>query len=297
MTRTWQGTFTAIVTPFRRDGSLDEAALRTLVDRQIEGGVDGLVPCGTTGESATMSTEEKIRVIEIVQEQSNDRVRVLAGAGGNSTAAVLALAKQIDQVNVDGILIVVPYYNKPTQEGLYQHFATVADAVEAPVVMYNVPGRTSANMTAETALRLAEHGNIAGTKEASGALTQVMEIIRGAPSGFSILSGEDNLAVPIIALGGHGVVSVASNEAPAMMSEMVRSALAGKMTEARELHYELLGLMNVNFIETNPIPVKAALAMMGLIEEQYRLPLVPMAEANREKLHLELMKLDLVAAP
>jgi 4-hydroxy-tetrahydrodipicolinate synthase len=297
VTRTWQGTFTAIVTPFRRDGSLDEAALRTLVDRQIEGGVDGLVPCGTTGESATMSTEEKIRVIEIVREQSNDRVRVLAGAGGNSTAAVVTLAKQIDQVSVDGILIVVPYYNKPTQEGLYQHFATVADAVEAPVVMYNVPGRTSANMTAETALRLAEHGNIAGTKEASGGLTQVMEIIRGAPPEFSILSGEDNLAVPIIALGGHGVVSVASNEAPAMMSEMVHSALGGKMTEARELHYKLLGLMNVNFIETNPIPVKAALAMMGLIEEQYRLPLVPMADANREKLHLELTKLDLVAAP
>jgi 4-hydroxy-tetrahydrodipicolinate synthase len=297
VTRTWQGTFTAIVTPFRRDGSLDETALRALVDRQIEGGVDGLVPCGTTGESATMSTEEKIRVIEIVREQSNDRVRVLAGAGGNSTAAVVELAKQIDQVSVDGILIVVPYYNKPTQEGLYQHFAAVADAVQAPVVMYNVPGRTSANMTAETALRLAEHGNIAGTKEASGTLTQVMEIIRGAPSGFSILSGEDNLAVPIIALGGHGVVSVASNEAPAMMSEMVRSALEGKMTEARELHYKLLGLMNVNFIETNPIPVKAALAMMGLIEEQYRLPLVPIAEANREKLHLELMKLDLVAAP
>ena len=297
MTQTWQGTFTAIVTPFRRDGSLDEDALRTLVDRQTEGGVDGLVPCGTTGESATMSTEEKIRVIEIVHEQSDDRLLVLAGAGGNSTAAVLALAKQIDQVSVDGILIVVPYYNKPTQEGLYQHFATVADAVEVPVVMYNVPGRTSTNMTAETALRLAEHGNIAGMKEASGALTQVMEIIRGAPSGFSILSGEDNLAVPIIALGGHGVVSVASNEAPAMMSEMVRSALEGKMTEARELHYRLLGLMNINFIETNPIPVKAALAMMGLIEEQYRLPLVPMTEANREKLHLELMILDLVAAP
>ena len=297
MIRSWRGTFTAIVTPFKRDGSLDEAALRTLVDRQIEGGVDGIVPCGTTGESVTMSTAERIRVIEIVQEQSNDRVRVLAGAGGNSTAAVVTLAKQIDQVSVDGILIVVPYYNKPTQEGLYQHFATVADAVAAPVVMYNVPGRTSANMTAETALRLAEHGNIVGTKEASGALTQVMEIIRGAPAGFSILSGEDNLAVPIIALGGHGVVSVVSNEAPAMMSEMVRSALEGKMTEARELHYKLLGLMNVNFIETNPIPVKAALAMMGLIEEQYRLPLVPMAEANREKLHLELMKLDLVAAP
>ena len=297
MIRSWRGTFTAIVTPFKRDGSLDEAALRTLVDRQIEGGVDGIVPCGTTGESVTMSTAERIRVIEIVQEQSNDRVRVLAGAGGNSTAAVVTLAKQIDRVSVDGILIVVPYYNKPTQEGLYQHFATVADAVAAPVVMYNVPGRTSANMTAETALRLAEHGNIVGTKEASGALTQVMEIIRGAPAGFSILSGDDNLAVPIIALGGHGVVSVVSNEAPAMMSEMVRSALEGKMTEARELHYKLLGLMNVNFIETNPIPVKAALAMMGLIEEQYRLPLVPMAEANRKKLHLELMKLDLVAAP
>jgi 4-hydroxy-tetrahydrodipicolinate synthase len=297
MTRAWQGTFTAIVTPFQQGGTLDESALRTLVDRQIEGGVDGLVPCGTTGESATMSTEEKLRVVEIVREQIAGRALVLAGAGGNSTHAVVELARQIERVGVDGMLIVVPYYNKPTQEGLFQHFATVADALQTPVVMYNVPGRTSANMTAATALRLAEHGNVVATKEASGSLAQVMEIVKGAPPGFSILSGEDDLTLPIIALGGHGVVSVASNEAPAMMSDMVRLALDGKMADARELHYKLLGLMHVNFIETNPIPVKAALALMGLIQEAYRLPLTPMADAKREKLRVELAKLQLIETP
>jgi 4-hydroxy-tetrahydrodipicolinate synthase len=297
MTQPWQGTFTAIVTPFQPDGSLDESSLRTLVDRQIEGGVDGLVPCGTTGESATMSTAEKLRVIEIVREQSDGRARVLAGAGGNSTSGVVALATEIDRIGVDGILIVVPYYNKPTQEGLYQHFATVADAIQAPVVMYNVPGRTSTNMTGATALRLADHGNIVATKEASGSLAQVMEIVQGAPPGFSILSGEDDLTLPIIALGGHGVVSVASNEAPAMMSDMVRLALDGKVADAKTLHYKLLGLMHVNFIETNPIPVKAALALMGLIQEEYRLPLTRISEANRAKLRLELAKLQLVEAP
>ncbi len=296
MTQPWEGTFTAIVTPFQSDRSLDEAALRTLVDRQVEGGVSGLVPCGTTGEGVTMSTDEKIRVIDIVRDQSNGRVRVLAGAGGNSTSDVIALAKQIDALNVDGVLIVVPYYNKPTQEGLFQHFSAVADAVQTPVVMYNVPGRTSANMTAETALRLAEHDNIAGTKEASGSLPQVMEIIRNAPFDFAVLSGEDDLTLPIITLGGQGVVSVVSNEVPGMMSDMVRTALDGRVADAREIHYKILGLMKVNFVETNPIPVKAALAMMGLIDEHYRLPLVPMSDANRARLHLELAKLDLVEA-
>ena len=296
MTQPWEGTFTAIVTPFQSDGSPDETALRALVDRQVAGGVSGLVPCGTTGEGATMSNDEKIRVIDIVRDQSDGRARVLAGAGGNSTRDVIALAKQIDALSVDGVLIVVPYYNKPTQEGLYQHFSAVADAVQTPVVMYNVPGRTSANMNAETALRLAEHANIAGTKEASGSLAQVMEIVTNAPSDFAVLSGEDDLTLPIITLGGSGVVSVVSNEVPDIMSAMVRAAIDGRVADARELHYKLLGLMQLNFIETNPIPVKAALAMMGLIEEHYRLPLVPMADANRDRLRVELAKLQLVEA-
>lgn len=296
MTQPWRGTFTAIVTPFQPDGSLDEPALRTLVNRQIQDGVDGLVPCGTTGESATLSTEEKLRVIEIVREHCDGRAIVLAGAGGNSTSGVVALATEIDHIGVDGILVVVPYYNKPTQEGLYQHFATVADALQAPVVMYNVPSRTGANMTGATALRLAEHGNIMATKEASGSIAQVMEIIQGAPPGFSILSGEDDLTLPIIALGGHGVVSVVSNEAPAMMSDMVRLALEGKVSDAKAVHYELLGLMHINFIETNPIPVKAALALMGLIHEEYRLPLTRISAVNRGRLRLELAKLSLVEA-
>ncbi len=296
MTQPWEGTFTAIVTPFQSDGSPDETALRALVDRQVAGGVSGLVPCGTTGEGATMSNDEKIRVIDIVSDQSDGRARVLAGAGGNSTRDVIALAKQIDALSVDGVIIVVPYYNKPTQEGLYQHFSAVADAVQTPVVMYNVPGRTSANMNAETALRLAEHANIAGTKEASGSLAQVMEIVTNAPADFAVLSGEDDLTLPIITLGGSGVVSVVSNEVPDIMSAMVRAALDGRVADARELHYKLLGLMQVNFIETNPIPVKAALAMMGLIEESYRLPLVPMADANRSRLRVELAKLQLVEA-
>lgn len=296
MTQPWEGTFTAIVTPFQSDGSPDETALRALVDRQVAGGVSGLVPCGTTGEGATMSNDEKIRVIDVVNEQSDGRARVLAGAGGNSTRDVIALAKQIDALSVDGVLIVVPYYNKPTQEGLYQHFSAVADAVQTPVVMYNVPGRTSANMNAETALRLAEHANIAGTKEASGSLAQVMEIVTNAPADFAVLSGEDDLTLPIITLGGSGVVSVVANEVPDIMSAMVRAALDGRVADARELHYKLLGLMQVNFIETNPIPVKAALAMMGLIEEHYRLPLVPMADVNRNRLRVELAKLQLVEA-
>jgi 4-hydroxy-tetrahydrodipicolinate synthase len=296
MSGPWKGTFTAIVTPFLPDGSLDEHSLRKLVDRQIEGGVEGLVPCGTTGEAATMSTEEKLRVIEIVREQSGGKARVLAGAGGNSTRDVIALARKIDHIGVDGVLVVVPYYNKPTQEGQYRHFAAIADTIRTPVVMYNVPGRTSANMTGATALRLAEHPNIVATKEASGSLAQVMEIIRGAPSGFSILSGEDDLTLPVIALGGHGVVSVVSNEAPAMMSGMVRMALDGRFLEARTEHYELLGLMNVNFIESNPIPVKAALALMGLIQEEYRLPLTRLSPANRERLRMELVNVGLVGS-
>ena len=294
MSDTWQGTFTALVTPFQADGSVDETGVRRLVDFQVEGGVEGIVPCGTTGESATLSVQEKIRVVELVYEQANGRVRTLAGAGGNSTSDVVALARQMAALGVDGILSVVPYYNKPTQEGLYRHFATIADAVEVPVVLYNVPGRTSANLVPETVVRLAEHGNIAGIKEASGGVTQAMEILARVPDEFRVLSGEDNLTLPMLTIGGHGVVSVVANEVPDLMSGMVRAGLQGDLPTARDLHYKLLGLMNVNFIETNPIPVKAALAILGLVEEVYRSPMVPMDPANREILRAELAQLGLV---
>lgn len=290
----WKGTFTALVTPFHADGAIDEPALRGLVERQVEGGVDGIVPCGTTGESATLSTDEKVRVVEIVKEQADGRTAVLAGAGGNCTADVVELAKRMAASRADGILSVLPYYNKPTQDGLFSHFSVIADAVSVPVVLYNVPGRTSSNLAADTTLRLAEHGNIVGVKEASGNFAQVMDILRGAPAGFHVLSGEDSLALPIIALGGHGVVSVAANEVPALMNELVRAALSGDFAAARKLHYQLLSLMDHNFIETNPIPVKAALAMMGLIEEHYRLPMVPITDASREILRADLAALELV---
>jgi 4-hydroxy-tetrahydrodipicolinate synthase len=290
----WKGTFTALVTPFHADGTIDESALRGLVERQVDGGVDGIVPCGTTGESATLSADEKVRVVEIVREQADGRTAVLAGAGGNCTADVVALAKRMAAARADGILSVLPYYNKPTQDGLYSHFTAIADAVTVPVVLYNVPGRTSSNLAADTALRLAEHDNIAGVKEASGDLDQVMQIVRGSPDGFHVLSGEDSLTLPIIALGGHGVVSVVANEVPDLMSGMVRAALAGDFPGARKLHYQLLALMGANFIETNPIPVKAALAMMGLIEEHYRLPMVPITDASRETLRADLTALELV---
>jgi 4-hydroxy-tetrahydrodipicolinate synthase len=294
MREEWKGTFTAVVTPFNPDGTLDESSLRRLVDFQIDGGVDGLVPCGTTGESVTMSLEEQMRVVRVVLEQVDGRATVVAGAGGNATAKVVTAAREMESLGVDGLLSVVPYYNKPTQEGMLQHFSKVADAVSVPVVLYNVPGRTSSNMLPDTILRLAEHENVRAVKEASGNLIQVMEILRGAPEGFRVLSGEDNLTLPLLSLGGHGVISVVSNEVPMMMSRMVRDGLSGNWNDARDLHYKLLGLMNANFIETNPTPVKAALAMMGLIQEAYRLPLVPMRKDNRERLREHLAKLELV---
>jgi 4-hydroxy-tetrahydrodipicolinate synthase len=289
----WQGTFTALVTPFQSDGTIDEESLRNLVDFQVDGGVDGIVPCGTTGEAATMSIEEHSEVVRIVIEKVDGRVPVIAGAGGNATDKVVALAKGMESLGADAVLSVVPYYNKPTQDGMYQHFSEVADGVSVPVILYNVPSRTGGNMLPETVLRLARHGNIRGIKEASGNLGQVMEIIRQRPDGFRVLSGEDDLTYTILALGGDGVISVVSNEVPMMMSSMVRVALSGGWSEARELHYKLLDLMHANFIETNPIPVKAALSMMGLIQENYRLPLVPMKESNREKLRGYLAKMDL----
>jgi 4-hydroxy-tetrahydrodipicolinate synthase len=294
MTEPWQGTFTALVTPFTADGAVDEDGLAKLVDLQVEGGVEGIVPCGTTGESVTLNNEEQLRVIRVVRDRVDTRVMVIAGVGGNNTEKVVAQARAVASFGVDGILSVVPYYNKPTQEGLYRHFSELADAVEVPVILYNVPGRTGANLAPRTVMRLAAHKNIRGIKEASGNLLQVMEILTRRPPGFSVLSGEDNLTFPILALGGDGVISVVSNEVPMLMSRMVREALAGRLSEAREIHFRLLGLMNANFIETNPIPVKAALAMMGLIGENYRLPLVPMSTENRNRLRERLTKLELV---
>jgi 4-hydroxy-tetrahydrodipicolinate synthase len=280
----FQGTGTALITPFKADGSVDEMALRRLVDFQIDGGVDMLLPCGTTGEGATLDEDETDRVLQIVIEQSRRRVPVILGAGSNSTAKAVQMTKRAKKLGADAVLSVGPYYNKPTQQGYYEHFKAIAQAEDIAVVVYNVPGRTSGNIEAKTMLRLAEISNIVAVKEASGNLGQIMDIIRDAPKDFRVLSGDDALTLAVIALGGDGVVSVVSNEAPGMMSAIVDSALEGNLAKAKELHYKLLPLMNVNFIESNPIPVKAALAMMGMIQENYRLPLVPITPANRDKL-------------
>jgi 4-hydroxy-tetrahydrodipicolinate synthase len=282
--KSFQGTGTAMITPFKSDGSVDEKALRRFVDFQIEGGVDMLLPCGTTGEGATLDENETDRVVQIVIEQSKRRVPVIVGAGSNSTAKAVQMTKRARQIGADGVLSVGPYYNKPTQQGYYEHFKAIAEADDIPVIVYNVPGRTSGNIEAKTMLRIAEIRNIVAVKEASGNLGQIMDVIRDAPQDFRVLSGDDALALAVVALGGEGVVSVVSNEAPGMMSAMMDAALDGNIAKAKDLHYKLLPLMNINFVESNPIPVKAALAMMGLIEENYRLPLVPIGAANREKL-------------
>lgn len=282
--KSFQGTGTALVTPFKSDSSVDEKALRRLVDFQIGEGVDMLLPCGTTGEGATLSVDETDRVLEIVIEQAKGRVPVIVGAGSNSTAKAVESTKRAKRLGADGVLSVGPYYNKPTQEGFYQHFKAIAGSEDISVIVYNVPGRTAANIEAKTTLRLAEIPNIVGVKEASGNLAQIMEIIRERPARFRVLSGDDALALAIVALGGDGIVSVISNEAPGMMRMMIDAALEGHLGKAREIHYRLLPLMNANFMESNPIPVKAVLAMMGLIEENYRLPLVRMSTANRDKL-------------
>jgi len=281
--RRFQGTGTAMITPFKSDGSVDEKALRRFVDFQIDGGVDMLLPCGTTGEGATLDENETDRVVQIVIEQCRRRVPVIVGAGSNSTTKAIQMTKRAKKLGADGVLSVGPYYNKPTQQGYYEHFKAIADTDDIPVIVYNVPGRTGGNIEAKTMLRLAEIPNIVAVKEASGNLGQIMDIIRDAPSEFRVLSGDDALALAIVVVGGDGVVSVVSNETPGMMSAMIDAALEGHVEKARELHYKLLPLMNVNFIESNPIPAKAALAMMGLIEENYRLPLVRIAPANREK--------------
>lgn len=280
----FQGTGTAMVTPFRSDGAVDEKALRRFVDFQIDGGVDMLLPCGTTGEGATLDEAETDRVVQIVIEQARRRVPVIVGAGSNSTAKAVQATKRAKKLGADGVLSVGPYYNKPTQQGYYEHFKAIAESENIPVIVYNVPGRTSGNIEAKTMLRLAELSNIVAVKEASGNLGQIMEIIKDAPGHFRVLCGDDAMALAVVLLGGDGIISVVSNEAPGLMSAMIDAGLQADIAKARELHYKLLPLMNANFIESNPIPVKAALAMMGLIEENYRLPLVRMAASNREKL-------------
>ena len=291
-----RGCATALVTPFASDGSVDIERMKALAGRQVSGGVRLLVPCGTTGESATMTAAEREEVVGVTVEAARGRARVIAGTGSNSTAAAVEQSRRAKEVGADAVLVVSPYYNKPTQEGLYQHFRAVAEAVSPlPIVLYNVPGRTSSNVAAETVLRLAHDvENIAAIKEASGNLAQIMEILRGRPENFLVLSGDDALTFAMIALGADGLISVASNEAPDLMSRMVDLALRGEWEAARELHYRLLPLMDVNFVETSPGPVKAAMAMMGLLAEQLRLPLVPVSDATRARVRGVLEELGLL---
>jgi 4-hydroxy-tetrahydrodipicolinate synthase len=291
-----RGCATALVTPFGADGGVDAERMRALVGRQMEGGVRVLVPCGTTGESVTMSAEEREAVIAATVEVARGRARVVAGTGSNSTAHAVEQSRRAAELGADAVLVVAPYYNKPTQEGLYRHFRAVAEAVhETPVVLYNVPGRTSSNIEAATTLRLARDcPNVVAVKEASGNLGQIMEILRGRPEGFLVLSGDDAMTLAMIALGADGLISVASNEAPGPMSRLVEAALAGRLEEARREHYRLLPLMDVNFVESSPGPVKAALALMGLLEENLRLPLVPVTEQTRERVRGVLGELGLL---
>jgi 4-hydroxy-tetrahydrodipicolinate synthase len=278
------GCGTALVTPFRRDLSVDEEALRRLVRRQIEAGIDFLVPCGTTGESPTLSRTEQIRVVEITVEEARGKTPVVAGAGGADTAHVIEMAREFAARGASGILSVTPYYNKPTQEGLYQHYKAIAEAVTLPIILYNIPGRTGVNIETPTVVRLAQIENITGVKEASGSISQMAAVLANVPKNFSVLSGDDAITLPLMALGGRGVISVTSNEIPAEMTRIVKLANANDFAAARELHDRWFPLMEVNFVETNPIPVKSALALMGLLEPVFRLPMVPLKPENLAKL-------------
>jgi 4-hydroxy-tetrahydrodipicolinate synthase len=292
--RTLRGSIVALVTPFTAEGRVDHAALKNLVEFQIANGTDAISPCGTTGEAPTLSVEEYAAVVETVVKAVRGRVPVIAGAGSNATAKAIELSKIAAELGADGVLSVGPYYNKPTQEGFYQHFKAIAEAISIPVLVYNVPGRTGSNIEPKTLMRLAEIENIFGLKEASANLPQMMELLREKPENFRVYSGDDAFTLALIACGGDGVVSVAANEIPRQMKQLCAAALAGDFATARAIHYRYLPLMNANFIESNPIPVKCALAMMGMIEERYRLPLVPMREDNRQKLRAILEELDLL---
>src|SRR6202162_5082947 len=293
-----RGCGTALVTPFRQDGSIDETALRNLIAWQVESGIDFLVPSGTTGETPTLSHDEWLQVIDITIEVVAGRVPVIAGATSNSTQDAVEKAKQLAaRPGVNGILTASPYYNKPTQEGQYRHFRAIAEAVDKPIILYNVPGRTGANIEPGTLARLAEVPNIAGVKEASGNITQMAEVCNLVPEHFAVLSGDDAVTLPLIALGGVGIISVASNEIPREMAEMTRPALANDGETARRIHRKYLPLMQANFIESNPLPVKAVLAMMGKLEEIYRLPLLPMRRDTRSKLQKVAADAGLIPRP
>jgi 4-hydroxy-tetrahydrodipicolinate synthase len=293
-----RGCGTALVTPFRQDGSIDEAAFRNLVAWQVESGIDFLVPCGTTGETPTLSHDEWLQVISVAAEVAAGRVPIVAGATSNSTSDAVAKAKEVAAIaGVSAILTANPYYNKPTQEGQYRHFRAIAEAVDKPIVVYNVPGRTGANLEPGTLLRLTEVPNIVAVKEASGNMNQIAEICGLVPEHFSVLSGDDAVTLPVIALGGVGLISVASNEIPAEMAGMVRAALGNDWDTARKICRKYLPLMQANFIESSPLPVKAALAMMGKIEEVYRLPLLPMRRDTRSKLQKVATEAGLITKP
>lgn len=291
----FQGAITALATPFQKDGTIDTDALRGLVRFQLKGGINGIVPCGSTGEAATMNTEEYEHVVRTVVEEVGGRVPVIAGAGSNDTQKAVHLSSLAKKAGADGLLHVTPYYNKPTPAGLVAHFKAIADAVNLPIILYNVPGRTGLNATAAVTLRVAKAvPQVVAVKEASANIPQMMEIVKAAPAYFSVLSGDDAFTIPLMSVGGRGCISVVSNEIPKEFTKMVQAALEGDFQKAKSLHYRYLDLMNVNFIETNPIPVKTALSLMGKIQEVFRLPLVSMEEKNREKLVQVLKNLALL---
>ena len=290
------GVGTALVTPFRSDGSIDEPAVRRLARRQVEAGVHFVSPCGTTGEAPTLSQREKLRVVELVIEEVAGRVPVLAGAGGYDTREVIEFTRELEKIGADGILSVTPYYNKPTQEGLYEHYRAIAGSTSLPIVLYNVPGRTGVNLEVRTVARLSEVRHIVGVKEASGNVVQMCEIHAACREDFLLLSGDDPLTVAVMAIGGRGVISVASNATPAEMVQIVELCEQGDYAAARRLHSWLLPFIQVNFVEANPIPVKAAMAAMGLLEESYRLPLVPPSAGARDKIMQVLQDLKMLGA-
>lgn len=279
----FEGVFTALITPFTKDGSIDESALRRIVNQQIEGGISGLVPVGTTGESPTVSHDENIEVVRIVIDEARGRVPVIAGTGSNNTYEAIDMTRRAKNLGADASLQVAPYYNKPSQEGFYRHFTTIGDEVDLPMVVYNIPGRTGKNIETDTLVRMTEHRNIVAVKEASGSVPQMMDVIAGVPNDFDVLSGDDNLALALTLLGGRGVVSVASNLIPADMTRMIRLALDGKLEEARAEHYRLLPLFKAIFVDTNPIPIKYMMHRAGLCEYSYRLPLVRLSEENEAR--------------
>jgi 4-hydroxy-tetrahydrodipicolinate synthase len=288
------GVGTALVTPFTPSGDVDEAAVRRLARRQIDAGVHFLAPCGTTGENPTLTDAERIRIVELVAAEAGGKVPVLAGAGGYNTKAVVHLAREFEKVGASGLLSVTPYYNKPTQEGLYQHYRAIAESTSLPIVVYNVPGRTGTNIETTTLVRLTEIPNIIGVKEASGNMSQICDVCRAVPADFIVLSGDDVLTLPVMAVGGRGVISVASNEVPAEMVRMVEAADRDDFPAARAVHRRLLPLLQVNFVESNPMPVKSAMAAMGLLEETYRLPIVSPKSESKQKIVQVLKDLGLL---